>query len=294
MKEKTAYIAIVGRANTGKSSLLNAILGCKVAIVSSKPQTTRTRITGIYTKGELQLVFLDTPGFHVPKTRLGDFMIKTIEESVCGVDMCLLVTEAGKLPGPPELELVKRFRAHKVPVALVLNKMDLARDAELVSEQIAAYTAAYDFAAVLPTAASLNEGIDELLRLLAAHAQPGKHLFSADIVTDMTERTMVAEIIREKLLRLLDKEIPHGIAVEIERMSERENGGITDIGAVIVCEKASHKGIIIGKGGQMLKKAATYAREDIEAFFGVKVNLEIWVKVRPNWRQSPKSAEGCY
>lgn len=283
-EKRTAFIAIVGRPNVGKSSLLNELLGQKVAIVSKKPQTTRTRIMGVLTEGKIQLVFIDTPGLHKPRTRLGDYMVRSVSESVSGVDACLLVAEAGEEIGPAERELMQKFRALSLPAVLALNKIDLMGDKSALMAQIAAYSAEFPFEAVVPVSAVQKDGVEDLKQELSALSQPGGHFFEEDMLTDQPERVLAAEMIREKLLRLLDKEIPHGVAVAVERMREREGGGVTDIDAVIFCEKESHKGIIIGKKGAMLKKVGSYAREDMERFFGCKVNLQLWVKVKEDWR----------
>lgn len=290
---KSAFVAIVGRPNVGKSSILNYLLGQKIAIVSSKPQTTRTRIMGVLTQGETQLVFTDTPGMHKPKNKLGDFMVHSVVESVSNVDICMLVVEAQSKPdfeiGHTEQELIERFRSLDVPAILAINKIDTIQNKEVLAANIAAYCALYDFAAVVPVSAVKGSGMNELLEELCRNAQEGPHFFDDDTLTDQPERAIAAEIIREKMLRLLSDEVPHGIAVEIERMRERENGDMYDIEATVFCEKDSHKGIIIGKGGAMLKKIGTYAREDIERFLESKVNLKLWVKVREDWRNSAGS-----
>lgn len=282
--QKAAFIAIVGRPNVGKSSLLNVMLGQKVAIVSKKPQTTRTRIMGVLTREETQLVFIDTPGLHKPRTRLGDYMVKSITESISGVDVCLLVVEAGQAPQKTELELIERFKKESIPAILAINKIDTLSDKTQLAGQIAAFTALFDFVSVVPVSATKPDGIDALTSELMEQAFDSPHFFADDTLTDQPEKVIAAEIIREKLLRLLDKEIPHGIAVGIERMRERENGNVTDIDAVIYCEKESHKGIVIGKGGDMLKRVGSFAREDMENFFGCKINLQTWVKVKEDWR----------
>ena len=284
-QEKSAFIAIVGRPNVGKSSLLNVMLGQKVAIVSSKPQTTRTRIMGILTQEETQLVFIDTPGLHKPRTRLGDYMVKSVSESVAGVDACLLVVEAGQKIAPAEEELMKKFQKLGLSAVLAINKIDLLEDKSALMEQILRYTQQFDFQAVVPVSAQTKDGVGELVEELKQLAAPGGHFFESDALTDQPERVLAAEIIREKLLRLLDKEVPHGVAVSVERMHEREDGsGITDLDATIYCERDSHKGIVIGKGGSMLKKVGSYAREDMERFFDCKINLQLWVKVKEDWR----------
>lgn len=282
--DKSAFIAIVGRPNVGKSSILNRILGQKITIVSSKPQTTRTRIMGVLTEGETQLVFIDTPGIHKPRTELGKYMVRSIDESVAGVDACLLVTEACRNITDTELKLMEKFEAMGVPAILAINKIDTVKDKSDLMLQIARYSEKYDFDAVVPISAQTGSGIDQLKDELKKQAQEGGHLFDEDTITDQPERVLAAEMIREKMLRLLDKEIPHGTAVVIERMKTRDDKDIIDMDATIYCEKASHKGIIIGKGGSMLKKIGTYARQDMEAFFNCKVNLTMWVKVKEDWR----------
>lgn len=281
---KTAFIAIVGRPNVGKSSILNVLLGQKVAIVSSKPQTTRTRIMGVLTEGETQLVFTDTPGLHKPRNSLDKFMARSVSESVAGVDACMLVTESGRDITSAELELIEKFKVLDLPVVLAINKTDTLKDKTAIASQIAKYAPLYSFEAVVPCSAQTGDGITELKEELKKLAMDGMHFFDEDTLTDQPERVLAAEIIREKLLRLLDREVPHGSAVFVERMREREDSDITDIDATIYCEKPSHKGIIIGKGGSMLKKIGTYARSDMEKFFGCRINLTIWVKVKEDWR----------
>ena len=284
-EDQSAFVAIVGRPNVGKSSLLNAMLGQKIAIVSNKPQTTRTRIMGVLTNGKNQLVFLDTPGLHKPRNRLGNYMIKSVTESVSGVDACLLVVEAGKAVTAADQELIGKFQALGMPALLAINKIDTIRDKSVLMEQITEYTNLFDFEAVVPISALDGNGVPLLVEELEKLCQPGGHFFAEDTLTDQPERVLAAEIVREKLLRLLDKEIPHGIAVVVERMREREDSsGITDIEATIYCERDSHKAIIIGKQGSMLKRVGSYARSDMEAFFDCKINLQLWVKVKEDWR----------
>lgn len=284
-EQKTAFISIVGRPNVGKSSILNALLGTKIAIVSHKPQTTRTRIMGVLTREETQLVFIDTPGLLKPRNRLGEYMVKSVLESVSGVDACLLVEEAGQKVSPSALELIQKFQSQKIPAVLAINKIDLLADKSVLMAQIAELSSLYPFEAVVPVSAVKNDGISSLTEELQKLAQPGNHFFEEDALTDQPERVIAGEIVREKLLRLLSSEVPHGVAVVVDRMSAREDdSGITDLSAVIYCEKDSHKGIIIGKNGSMLKKVGTYAREDMERFFGCKINLKLWVRVKEDWR----------
>lgn len=285
MNNKTEFIAIVGKPNVGKSSLLNRILGQKVSIVSKKPQTTRTRIMGVYTQNEVQLVFIDTPGLHKPRTNLGEYMVKSVKDSISGVDTCLLVVNAGEKVLPSDLEFIDKFKCSNIPAVLAINKIDLVTNKTFIIEQIKEYSKMFSFEAVVPLSAKTGDGVSELLDELKKLAVPSEHFFDKDALTDQPERIVAAEIIREKILRLTDKEIPHGTAVVVERMKDRKNKSeITDIDAVIYCEKNSHKGIIIGKNGSMLKKIGTYARKDMESFFSCKINLNIWVKVKEDWR----------
>ncbi len=282
--QKTAFIAIVGCPNVGKSSILNRMLGQKIAIVSNKPQTTRTRIMGVLTKGETQLVFTDTPGFHRPKTKLGEKMIKAVSDSIGGVDACLMVVEGiGELKDS-EKELIEKFKKQKMPVVLAINKIDLIENKEELMGRIMEMMKEYNFEAVVPVSAVKNDGIDELMNELAKLAFPSEHFFPDDTLTDQPERVIASEIIREKMLRLLDKEIPHGVAVSIEKMRERSDTDLMDVEATIYCEKESHKGIIIGKQGATLKRISTYARQDMEKFFDCRINLQCWVKVKEDWR----------
>ena len=281
--DKSAFIAIVGRPNVGKSSILNRILGQKIAIVSSKPQTTRNRITGVLTEGEYQLVFFDTPGMHKPKNSLGKYMVRSVNESVGGVDCCMLVVEAGREAGQTELDLIEKFKMLDMPAILAINKIDMIKEKDALMKQILAYSRLYDFDAIVPVSAQDGSGMDELLDELKNQAAEGGHFFDDDTLTDQPERVIVAEIIREKILRLCDKEIPHGTAVVIEKMKTRDNGNL-DIDATIFCERDTHKRIIIGKNGAMLKKISTYARQDIENFFDCKVFLQTWIKVKEDWR----------
>lgn len=282
--DKSAFIAIVGRPNVGKSSILNKMLGQKIAIVSSKPQTTRTRIMGVLTEEETQLVFIDTPGIHKPRTELGKYMVRSVNESVSGVDACMLVTEACKDITDTELKLIEKFKAMDVPAILAINKIDTVKEKSALMLQIARYSEKFDFEAIVPVSAQTDNGIEQLKEELKKLAQEGGHLFDDDTLTDQPERVLASEMIREKMLRLLDKEIPHGTAVVVERMKSRNDKNIIDIDATIYCERSSHKGIIIGKQGTMLKKIGTYARQDMESFFDCKVNLTLWVKVKEDWR----------
>ena len=280
---KAAFIAIIGRPNVGKSTLLNAILGEKVAIVSKKPQTTRNRITGIHTVGENQFVFLDTPGIHKPRTKLGDYMVKQTSNTVAGVDTAILVVEAREAVGDIEAKMIQRFKSEGMRAILVINKTDTVRPENIV-KTIAAYAEAFDFEAVVPMVAKNGKGVDILLSECEKFLRESEWFFPDDIVTDQPERQICAEIIREKLLRMLDEEIPHGTAVTIEEW--REEGRLISIRAEIYCEKASHKGIIIGKGGSLIKKIGSYARQDIEKMLDSKVFLDLYVRVKENWRDS--------
>ena len=286
-KTASAFLAIVGRPNVGKSSLLNRFVGEKVAIVSPKPQTTRTRITGVLTQENTQFVFIDTPGLHNPKTKLSEFMVKQIKDSVADVDAAVLVTEPlGKIH-PTELELLQRFRDLRLPAILVINKIDTIPKKDMMMEKIATFSELFPFEAVVPVSALNGDGLPQLLDELSHHAKEGPHYFPDDAMTDQPERVIIAEIIREKLLNCLNEEIPHGTAVTIDQMTDREHQNLIDIHAVIYCEKDSHKRIIIGKQGTMLKKIASQARREIESFLGVKINLQCWVKVKEDWRNRP-------
>ncbi len=281
---KTAFIAIVGKPNVGKSSLMNRMLGQKIAIVSSKPQTTRTRIMGVLTEDETQLVFTDTPGFHRPHNKLGEKMNEAVGDTVGGVDACLFLVEPRGELNEQEQELLRMFEKNRLPVILAINKIDMISDKEELLKRIVYLSSLYDFTAVVPVSASEGDHVDELLDELKALAFESPHFFPDDTLTDQPERVLAAEIIREKILRLMDKEIPHGIAVAVEKMREREDKDILDIEATIYCERESHKGMVIGKKGAMLKKVSTYARQDLENFFQIKVNLQCWVKVKEDWR----------
>lgn len=282
--DKSAFIAIIGRPNVGKSSILNKLLGQKVAIVSSKPQTTRTRIMGVLTEGKDQLVFLDTPGMHKPKNSLGDYMVRSINESVAGVDACLLVTEAGQEIRENERMLIEKVKKLDLPCILAINKTDTINDKEVILEQIIKYSKEMDFDAIVPVSAETGSKLDELKEELKKFTSEGGHFFPDDTLTDQPEKVLAAEMIREKILRLTEKEIPHGTAVVIERMKMRDDKNLMDIDATIYCERDTHKGILIGKKGAMLKKISTYARQDMENFFGCKVNLKTWIKVKEDWR----------
>ena len=281
---KNAMITIAGRPNVGKSTLTNALVGEKVAIVSNKPQTTRGRITGVVARGETQFVFMDTPGFHRARTRLGEYMDKVVRESVADVDAVVLVVEPIPSVGKQEQELIAQIKNARVPAILAVNKIDMVEKPELLSV-IAAYAAVHSFDAVVPISAQRGEGLDELLDELDKFAEEGPHLFPDDVFTDQPEKQLCAEIIREKLLWCLEREVPHGTAVVITRFEERDDG-VIEIDATIYCEKASHKGIIIGKHGDMLKKIGEMARKDIETLLDTKVYLQTWVKVKENWRDS--------
>lgn len=287
--KKSGIITICGRPNVGKSTLTNALAGEKIAIVSDKPQTTRNRITAVVNRGESQFVFLDTPGLHKARTRLGDYMVKVVKDSVADVDAVMLLVEPIANIGGPEQELIGRIKTLGVPAALVINKIDTVKKEDLLAV-MAVYGQALDWNAVLPISARTGEGVDELMDVLEGWLPEGPQLFPEDMITDQPERQIMSEILREKLLRCLDKEVPHGTAVEITKFSQRDND-IIDIHATIYCEKESHKGIIIGKNGAMLKKISSQAREDMERFMGAKVYLETWVKVKENWRDNPAAIQ---
>ena len=290
MIKKAGIITICGRPNVGKSTLTNAFVGEKVAIVTSKPQTTRNRICGIKNRGECQFVFVDTPGLHKARTRLGDYMVNVVKESVADVDAVLLLVEPIPNVGEPEQQLIGRLKTLGCPAVLAINKADTLEQKEKILEVIQTYSAAHDFDAVVPISAKTGQGVEELLDVLEGYLPEGPQLFPEDMTSDQPERQMMVEIMREKLLLLLDKEIPHGTAVEITRFAEREDE-VIEVEATIYCEKNSHKGIIIGKGGGMLKKASTLARQDMETFMGTKVFLKTWVKVKENWRDNPAAIQ---
>ncbi len=281
--KKTGFIAIVGRPNVGKSTLMNDILGEKIAIVSSKPQTTRNRILGIFTRGEEQFVFLDTPGIHKPKNYLGEYMVNAANASMQNADAVVLVADAGREIGEIEESIIAYLKKSKTPAVLALNKVDLYRR-EQIAATLAAYSEKYDFAAFVPVCAKNGNNVDELLDECAVFLSESDWMFPDDMITDQPERQIAAEIIREKILRTTDREVPHGTAVVIEDF--RDEGTIIRIRAEIFCEKESHKGILVGKGGANLKLIGSYARADLEKFFGTKVYLNLWVKVKENWRES--------
>ena len=288
--KKSGIITICGRPNVGKSTLTNALVGEKVAIVTNKPQTTRNRICGIKNRGESQFVFVDTPGLHKARTRLGDYMVNVVKESVADVDGVMLLVEPIPNIGAPEQQLINRIKTLDCPSVLVVNKVDTLEQKEKLLEVIALYQQACDFTAVVPISAKTGEGVEELLDVLEGFLPEGPQLFPEDMTSDQPERQMMAEILREKLLLCLDKEIPHGTAVEIVRFAERDDE-VVEVEATIYCEKNSHKGIIIGKGGAMLKKVSTLARQDMERFMGTKVYLQTWVKVKENWRDNPAAIQ---
>ena len=287
-KTRTAMISVCGRPNVGKSSLTNALVGEKIAIVSDKPQTTRNRIYGVVNRGETQYVLLDTPGLHKPRSRLGDYMVKVVRESLSAVECALLLVEPIPHVGEPEKVLLRRIQEEQLPCILCINKIDTVEKKESLLEVIAAYNEVYGgFDAIIPISARTGDGLDDLLGQLEKYAKIGPHLFPEGMTTDQADSQVCAEIVREKLLRCLDKEIPHGTAVEVTRFSERTESGIIDLDVTIYCEKTSHKGIIIGKGGEMLKRISSAARRDIEKFMGTKVYLQTWVKVKEHWRDNP-------
>ena len=282
--KRSGMITIVGRPNVGKSTLTNALVGEKIAIVTNKPQTTRNRICAVLNRGDSQFVFIDTPGLHRARTKLGDYMVGVVKQSVADVDAVLLLVEPIPHIGGPEAELIRRIKELNVPAVLVINKIDTVKKEDLLAV-MRAYQAAHDFQAIVPISAKNGEGVEDLLTVLAGFLPEGPQLFPEGMVTDQPERQVMAEILREKLLLCLDQEIPHGTAVEITKFSERDSG-VVDVDATIYCEKASHKGIIIGKQGAMLKKISSLARADMEKFMGTKVYLQTWVKVKENWRDN--------
>ena len=274
----------------GKSTILNKLIGEKIAIVSKKPQTTRTRIMGVLTEGEDQLVFLDTPGLLKPRNSLGDYMLRSVTAAIEGVDSCLLVVQAGAPLSKADEELIGRFKKGHIPAVLAINKTDLLGDKTRLMEQIAEYSGLYDFEAVVPVSAEKGDGMDALLEELRGLALPGGWLFPEDTLTDQTEPVLAAELVREKALRLLEQEVPHGVAAVTEHMQEQ--GELLEIHVTLYCEKPNHKGILIGKGGEMLKRIGSAARKDLEEFFGCRVNLQLWVKVKEDWRQRPETLQG--
>ena len=283
---KSAFVAIVGKPNVGKSSLLNLLVGEKIAIISDKPQTTRTRITGVLTEGETQLVFIDTPGLHKPKNKLGDYMVKQVTDSVGDVDCAVFVTDPLGEVTEAEMQLIENIRQLHLPAILVINKIDTLQNKEDMVKKMVTIPGMYDFEEVVPISVYQKDGTELLLKLIQDQAQEGPHFFPNDTLTDQPEKVIVAEIIREKVLRNMRDEIPHGTAVVIERMRERPGKDIMDIDATILCEKSSHKGMIIGKQGSMLKKIASQSRQEIESFLETRVNLQCWVKIREDWRNS--------
>ena len=285
---KCGFVAIIGRPNVGKSTLLNTMLGEKIAIVSKKPQTTRTAITGILTKDDVQYVFIDTPGIHQPRTRLGDYMVKSAYSSITGADVVLFVVEADCKPNQTELSIIEKLKTLGAPVYLIINKTDI-KSKEKLGQTILDYSPLMEFTDVIPVSALKNDGVDIILDEVKNHFTEPRFFFPEDMITDQPERLIAAEVIREKILRLTDDEIPHGTAVTIEDFTEKKD--LISIRAEIFCEKASHKGIIIGKDGETIKKIGTYAREDLEAFFGCRVYIDLWVKVKKNWRDSVSAAK---
>ena len=284
---KTAMITICGRPNVGKSSLTNALVGEKIAIVSDKPQTTRNRIYGVVNRGDTQYVLLDTPGLHKPRSRLGDYMVKVVRESLEQVEAALLLVEPIAHVGEPEKILLQRIREEHLPCVLCINKIDTVEKKDDLLAVIAAYSQAFDgFDAIIPISARTGDGLEDLMAQLQTYAAEGPQLFPDGMTTDQPDAQVCAEIVREKMLLCLEKEIPHGTAVEVTRFTEREDTGIIDLDVTIYCEKASHKGIIIGKHGDMLKRISSLARRDIEKFMGTKVYMETWVKVKENWRDN--------
>lgn len=283
LSKKSAFITIVGRPNVGKSSLMNAMVGQKISIVSRKPQTTRTRIMGILTDNDTQLIFIDTPGIHASHSVLDRHMAMQINNSMLDVDACALVVESGRKIFNEEEKIIERIKGLKVPTILIINKIDLIKNKSEIITQINEFLSYFNFDAVVPISVTKNDGIDDVVLEFKKFAHEGGFIFESDALTDQPERVLISEIVREKLLRILDKEVPHGIAVQVDQMKERSKN-IVDIYATIYCEKASHKGIIIGKQGLMLKKVGTLSRQDIEKFLNCKVNLQLWVKVKEGWR----------
>ena len=287
---RSAFVALVGKPNAGKSSLLNRLVGEKVAIVTEKPQTTRTRITGILTRGEVQLVFIDTPGLLKAKDALGRYMVKQVKDSVADVDLAVLVTEPGPELSKADAELIENFKKLRLPAIAAVNKIDTLEKKEAMLPKLAALGAAYDFREIVPISALTGEGVDTLLSLLLENAGEGVHFFPDDALTDQPERVLCAEMLREKILLHMREEVPHGVAVVVEEMKDRPpregEEPLVDISAMIYCERDSHKGMLIGKGGRMLRTIATEARQDMEAFLGARVNLQCRVKTKEAWKNS--------
>jgi len=288
---KSGFITIVGRPNVGKSTLMNYLIGEKLSIISSKPQTTRNRIQTVLTRDNYQIVFIDTPGIHKPRHKLGEYMVKVARDTLNEVDIIFFMTTPDEQVGAGDKYIIEQLKAAKTPVLLVLNKIDQASK-EAVAKSITSLTEEYEFAEVVPVSALTGNNVDRLLSVAMEMLPPGPKYFPEDIITDQPEKFIVSEIIREKALTFLDQEVPHGIAVEIESMKAREKNGVVDVDAVIYCEKDSHKGIIIGRNGVMLKRIGSAAREDIERLLGSKVYLQLWVKVKKDWRDSPHSLKG--
>lgn len=286
---KSVFVAVTGRPNAGKSSLTNLLVGEKVAIVSPKPQTTRTRINGVLTKGEIQFVFIDTPGMHKPKTKLSEQMVKAIDNSIADVEVSLLLVDATKKPSPIEERLIEGFKAKKSDVILLINKVDLIKDKSELLKIIEQYSRMFDFKEIIPISVKAKENTELIIPIVEKYAVESPHFFDDDLPTDQPEKIWLAEIVREKILNTMYEEIPHGTAVQIESLEySKTNKGedIVDIGVVIICERSTHKGMIIGKQGSMLKKIGQIARAEMEEYFGMKVNMKIWVKVKDDWRNS--------
>ncbi|MCI5844762.1 MAG: GTPase Era [Oscillospiraceae bacterium] len=281
---KSVFVTISGRTNVGKSSLLNAIVGERIASVSDKPQTTRTRITGIKTVDQTQMVFMDTPGLHKPKNKLSNYMLQAAKEAVNDMDVVLFVADCTRQPTEQELAFLQPLRQSKTTVMLVLNKIDLLEDKTVLMQRIAAWNAAFPFAEIIPISVTEQDGVSLVEEAVCRCAVPSPHYFPDDKITDQPEQVLIAEMIREQVLRLLRDEVPHGVAVAVERLAEREDKDLLDIDAVIYCERDSHKGILIGKKGAMLKQIASRARAQLEQFFQIQVNLQCWVKVKEDWR----------
>ncbi|HOQ17816.1 MAG TPA: GTPase Era [Defluviitaleaceae bacterium] len=280
---RSGFVTLIGRTNVGKSTLMNQLVGEKVAIMSNKPQTTRNKIQSILTRENYQIIFIDTPGIHKPKHKLGQYMVQAAKNTLNEVDLILILVEASKTVGKGDQYVIEQLENINTPVFLVINKIDTVHKEELL-EIIDIYKDLYDFDEIIPVSALTGENCDVLLDEISKRLPEGPQYFPPDMITDQPERQLVAELIREKALHLLEEEIPHGIAVGVELMKKRENKDIVDINAVIYCEKDSHKAIIIGKQGAMLKEIGTKARQEIERLLGSKVFLQLWVKVRKNWR----------